>query len=488
MDWELICDVLTPFQIRSRRQGAFHFAHKLLLLEADSPDLPGNLYLASGGDGAGARFHFSLIVALGPWTGEAENYIELAPAPLAAVYNALSETKSALDTLDQVLAGVETDQEIVDAAGMYLNLPMFYLDESYRIQAMTQNVEFETDEEWQHMRSKGFLSPESALRMKESGDLDRLAAAEEAVVFSTPYFPYPSVDMNITCEGKFFGRLNLLCIRGKASQFLVAASKIIGAHLRRNALRGVKKPLGGPLLNMLGDLLSGVALSESLIGDRLEHLPEWKTGMFQVMTAHFETMRDGQVGPYYMQLLERLNLGQGVMSLIHDGRLVTVCHGAGEQELTTLVDRLEAFFQSQQIAGGVSNPFTRLGALQEYYRQAEMAWELGGGKQLSFYRTYMLHHILSYIPRERRTYLISPDLERLLEADQHQTLSLAATLEAYLACGCNLTRTAERLYIHKNTLLYRLHRIRELLRCDLTDGDERLLLELSFRLLDHAPD
>ena len=486
MDWELICDVLTPFQIRSRRQGTFHFAHKLLLLEADSPDLPGTLYLAADGAGA-SRFRFSLIVALGPWAGEAENYIELAPAPLAAVYNALSETKSALDTLDQVLAGVETDQEIVDAAGMYLNLPMFYLDESYRIQAMTQNVEFETDEEWQHMRTKGFLSPENALRMKESGDLDRLAAAERAVVFRPAYFPFPSVDVNIVCEGKFFGRLNLLCIRGETPRQLVAAAEVIARHLRRNALRGAKKPMGGPLLSMLADLLRGVALSDSLISDRLNHLPEWQTGLFRVLSAHLEDNRDGQVGMYYMQLLGELGLGSGAVSLIHEGRLAVILHAPEEAALESLTEKLKAFFRSQRISGGVSNAFARLGALQDHYSQAETAWAQNGGRGIACYRDCMLDHILSYIPREKRPLLISPDLARLMEADARQSLSLTATLEAYLACGCNLTRTAERLYVHKNTLLYRLHRIREILRCDLGDPDERLLLELSFRLLEKPP-
>jgi len=72
----------------------------------------------------------------------------------------------------------------------------------------------------------------------------------------------------------------------------------------------------------------------------------------------------------------------------------------------------------------------------------------------------------------------------LEEAEGQYSFSLLDTLRTYLECNCNLLRTAERLYVHKNTLLYRLNHIKSILRCDLNDADERLLLMLSFKLLE----
>ena len=103
---------------------------------------------------------------------------------------------------------------------------------------------------------------------------------------------------------------------------------------------------------------------------------------------------------------------------------------------------------------------------------------------MSFYRDIMLETMLSYIPDEQTPFLISPDLFRLEEANSQYSFSLVDTLRAYLECNCNLIRTAERLFLHKNTLLYRLNHIKSIIRCDLNDADERLLLMLSFKLLE----
>lgn len=60
-------------------------------------------------------------------------------------------------------------------------------------------------------------------------------------------------------------------------------------------------------------------------------------------------------------------------------------------------------------------------------------------------------------------------LEPLFRADQHNKSALIETLRSYLLNNCNLVKTAQALYIHRNTLLYRLEQIRELLCVDLGD-------------------
>ena len=44
---------------------------------------------------------------------------------------------------------------------------------------------------------------------------------------------------------------------------------------------------------------------------------------------------------------------------------------------------------------------------------------------------------------------------------------LFATLECYFKNNCDKLKTAEELYIHENTLRYRLHQIEEVMDCDL---------------------
>jgi purine catabolism regulator len=61
---------------------------------------------------------------------------------------------------------------------------------------------------------------------------------------------------------------------------------------------------------------------------------------------------------------------------------------------------------------------------------------------------------------------------------------LLQTLQAYLAANGSPTDAADRLHLHRNTVLYRLGRIEELLQVDLRDSEVRLALHLALKIGD----
>jgi|GEM_PF-3025354 len=73
-------------------------------------------------------------------------------------------------------------------------------------------------------------------------------------------------------------------------------------------------------------------------------------------------------------------------------------------------------------------------------------------------------------------------LAPLLNQSPRRSQQAIHTLRVYLDTGRNITKTAEHLHLHRNSVHYRIERIRELLNVDLDDPDERLLLELGCRL------
>ena len=75
---------------------------------------------------------------------------------------------------------------------------------------------------------------------------------------------------------------------------------------------------------------------------------------------------------------------------------------------------------------------------------------------------------------------VSHTLAPLL-ADRRNGDMLIQTLEVFLACNGNATEAAKQLDLHRNSLLYRLHRARELLGHDLDDPELRLALQLAIK-------
>jgi sugar diacid utilization regulator len=72
-------------------------------------------------------------------------------------------------------------------------------------------------------------------------------------------------------------------------------------------------------------------------------------------------------------------------------------------------------------------------------------------------------------------------LGALLDYDERKRTSLVTTLSQYLECGKRNSATATALAIHRNTLKYRLSRIREISDHDLSDADTQFNLQLATR-------
>ena len=79
-------------------------------------------------------------------------------------------------------------------------------------------------------------------------------------------------------------------------------------------------------------------------------------------------------------------------------------------------------------------------------------------------------------------------LAPLMDSTQNQKhgnsgSDLAATLSAYIRCGLNVSRAAKKLNIHRQSMIYRLHRIEDLTGLSLSDPDNVYLLWTALRVL-----
>lgn len=483
MTWDVICSVLEQFGLSSAHRERFERGTELLLLDESAVDREGAVYVTAGGE-LPLRFRHSLIISVHACSGQADNLIRLETGELSQVFNRLTRTKSWLEQLDSTLALCETQQEIIDRTGEHMSLPMFYLDERYRVLAITKGTPSEQDPEWQHMTEKGFLSPESARRMKENGELDLLAGTHGPVVYRSRLYPFTSIVCNVWQADRFTGRLNILCVDGITSPLRLRAGDIASAHLGRIRSRSGRLSESGPLQSILMDLLQGIHLSEEFISDQLRGVPELSGALLQVFSVHIEARNDRQIGSYYAALLRRVFPEDPIIPLVLEDHLILLAYSDTEAGFNSLIVRLSHFFITHHLRCGASNRFRRLSALRGYCDQAEAALAAEAGTGLHFYRSIMLEHMISCLPEAQTEFLISPDIARLEEAEKQYSFSLVDTLREYLACNCNLIKTAERLFIHKNTLLYRMNHIKSILQCDLNDADERLLLMLSFKLLE----
>ena len=74
-------------------------------------------------------------------------------------------------------------------------------------------------------------------------------------------------------------------------------------------------------------------------------------------------------------------------------------------------------------------------------------------------------------------------LKKLIEYDLENNTFLIPSLKAYLDANCSIQKTAQKAFLHPNTLIYRLKRIQEITGYDLNDSEDRLNLQIALRVL-----
>ncbi|MDX1662630.1 MAG: helix-turn-helix domain-containing protein [Candidatus Promineifilaceae bacterium] len=157
-----------------------------------------------------------------------------------------------------------------------------------------------------------------------------------------------------------------------------------------------------------------------------------------------------------------------------------------------LREHIQAEFDGARLVSGMSGPANELQAWPAVHQEAVKAMQLG--RRLHFNHLvefdslgiYQMLTQIEHLPdvQEFARQIIGP----LADYDRRHRGSLVETIDAYFNHHANVSQTAESLFIHRNTLLYRLDRIQELTGQDINQADMRLALHLALKLWQLRPD
>lgn len=143
-------------------------------------------------------------------------------------------------------------------------------------------------------------------------------------------------------------------------------------------------------------------------------------------------------------------------------------------------------YSSASVAIGLGQTAREVSSWRNSYRDARQALDLARRLQtdipLYIGDLGVFQLILSLSDRDRLVEFCDRNLGSLRDYDLRQHADLVKTLEAYFHCNGNLSRTAETLIVHRNTLLYRMNRIEEIAGIDMKRPETRLALHLALTI------
>lgn len=133
---------------------------------------------------------------------------------------------------------------------------------------------------------------------------------------------------------------------------------------------------------------------------------------------------------------------------------------------------------------GIGDPCRSLYNVYRSYSQSLRVVDLSiktGEESIGNYRKYILYEMVYDSPNASDA--LKERIKPMLEYDNLHNTALVETLKIYFKCQQNVVAASKQLYIHRNTLQYRLNKVAELLDLDFSDNEQMLTLQLALIVL-----
>ncbi|MCF8008721.1 MAG: PucR family transcriptional regulator ligand-binding domain-containing protein [Halanaerobiales bacterium] len=136
---------------------------------------------------------------------------------------------------------------------------------------------------------------------------------------------------------------------------------------------------------------------------------------------------------------------------------------------------------------GIGNYQEDIINLHESYSQAKrtinVAKKLNKSEQIFFFENLGVYKLLYKIDSDEKNNFLENTIIPLLKYDKAHNTELLKTLKAFFEENGNLTNVAKKIYIHYNTVHYRLTRIEKITGLSLDNPDDKLNLEIALKML-----
>jgi purine catabolism regulator len=301
----------------------------------------------------------------------------------------------------------------------------------------------------------------------------------------------------VVVEGKLGGYLSIIGLTDSLDDLdRLAAERgalVCAVELaKRRAVEAAEQRLKGDFLDML---LTAGATEEPALIRRAREMG------YELNRQHAVALigLTGETSRSWAQIASELHAsltsaGIQAFHCPHDKDLAVLCSANEASPLESLEHHIQAARQrlveispNTHAAAGIGRPGARLAGLRRSFAQAQealtLAQSLFGGDKVLLFGDLGLYHLLCRLQScDELDEFYKQTLAPLAEYDASHNTQLVSTLEAFFAHRGNASQTAASLYLHRNSLLYRLERIHEISGLDLDDADDRFSLQLALKL------
>ncbi|GGB37496.1 purine catabolism regulatory protein [Lentibacillus populi] len=152
--------------------------------------------------------------------------------------------------------------------------------------------------------------------------------------------------------------------------------------------------------------------------------------------------------------------------------------------VTKFIERAQRNIEGDySVSFGISNPIQSVTDVSTAYKEAVEAimngYDLKMTGFINFYKAREIKELLNTLPRKDLKALYENTLKSLAYPKAKEDVELVKTIEVYLNSQCEISDTSRMLYIHRNTVKYRVKKTEELLNCSFRDPADSLKVRVA---------
>ena len=377
-------------------------------------------------------------------------------------------------------------QEMMECVYRILGNPAFVVDMSSNIVCYT-NVEVESDN-WkkivlQRELDRNFFNGGIHLRAEHA----KVFRSSEALLLENTYNGEDQIKKSLHSEGKTLGILIVLPYHKPFTQEDLSNVDMVGEMIAYKMISHHGMVYGENVGSnrFLLSLLEGEPYSEEQLEVKLSQMfgnikkywyvcvikgcEEKKMKLEEDIWDLFSELEFGNAFIYDTNIVLLINCESRTRDFVHyESEIVKIC-------------------KENRLMLGVSMAFEQITDIRSYYSQAVRAVDLGimlcKKETVVMFQDLVAFDIISRIQQEEMDMYVHPDIWNLKRYDDKNGTNLCETLLTYLDCNRSHRKTSELLYIHRNTVNYRINQCKEILESELRNDTELFAYTMSLLIL-----
>lgn len=380
-------------------------------------------------------------------------------------------------------------QDMVDLTGEIAGLPVALLDTNFRYIAYSKGSDIYMDK---YVTSDNYLTPETIALLQKNSDFALQEQRHEAFVTSAVE---PLVCKNLFFQGTYVGRLSVILRNEMEDQeyykalFDQAAPFMEELYAQYNSFENVSQKYRDAHRFLLS-ILTRQPVDKRQFYELIKELggldqDRWRL----IVLSPGSQMSLMYSSSFICSEIEHKIPGSYVTVL--NEQIVALFNEAlyGRREGSECFGKWTKVLRAIHFEASVSRSFSTVTDFEKVYfawQQAVYTEQKTGrlsDSSVSFFDSYALNYLADHGGKGTIfEQICHPALIQLRDYDRQHGTSYVQTMYAYLSCNMNAVRAAKTLYIHRSSFINRMQRIHELVLLELGDPDERLYLNLSFKI------